>query len=191
MPIYQVNELVRELCSLGYKCRAGDLYADIGHAQRPYFERWLSNRDGFVSFEAGNIDYVGFEDVVRMGPFFNVYFLIENSFIVDEDENAHILLDASPYYKLYNGTIKNFNWSGGILADILRTDNFLYEKVSADLMQEEVKKLSVRATNYACLIETRTWDTTGLASIFPIIDRIGFQVRELLKQVHLGENIQV
>ena len=55
-------------------------------------------------------------------------------------------------------------------------------------MKEEVRKISVRVANYACIVETRVWEPSGLASIYDVIDRIGLNVRELLKRIHLGDD---
>ena len=48
----------------------------------------------FCRMMSGNIDI---EEVMRMGPFYDIYCLVENDFIVDTDDNAHKLLDATPY----------------------------------------------------------------------------------------------
>jgi hypothetical protein len=56
-------------------------------------------------------------------------------------------------------------------------------------MKEEVRKISVRVTNYACIVETQVWEPSGLASIYDVIDRIGLNVRELLKRIHLEDDI--
>ena len=59
--------LVRELTELGVICRLGDIKRDVVPERRSYFERWLSNRDGFIRLIATNIDYIGIEEVMRMG----------------------------------------------------------------------------------------------------------------------------
>jgi hypothetical protein len=159
--------------------------------KRPYFERWLSNRDGFVRMLSGNIDYVGIEDVMRMGPFYNVYCLVENDFIIDADDNAHKLLDAAPYYQLYNGKVTSMGWSGGVVSNILAKDATLSSEFASNIMKEEVKKITLKAANYCCIIETRAWEPAGLASAFRIIDRIALDVRKLVKTIHLGENVDV
>ena len=58
-------------------------------------------------------------------------------------------------------------------------------------MKEEVRKISVKVADYACIIETRVWEPTGLADIYELVDRIGLNVKELLKQVHLGDDIEL
>lgn len=58
-------------------------------------------------------------------------------------------------------------------------------------MKEEVRNISIKVANYACVIETRAWEPVGLTSIYKIIDRIGSNVKELLKQVHLGDDSQL
>ena len=161
---------------------------DIPAALRPYFERWLLNRDGFVKIYDQNVDYIGVEDVVRMGPFFNVYCMLENEYIIENDENILKLLRASPYFNLHNGRVIQLGWSGGLLAQILTADNILYARFTKNIMKEEVRKISVRVANYACIVETQVWEPSGLASIYDVIDRIGLNVRELLKLVHLGDD---
>jgi hypothetical protein len=144
------------------------MQTDVPAALRPYFERWLQNRDGFLKIYDGNIDYIGIEDVVRMGPFFNVYCMLENKRIIENDENILKLLCARPYFDLRNGRVTKLGWSGGILADILTTDNILY--------------------TYACIVETQVWEPSGLASIYDVIDRIGLDIKELLKGIHLEDD---
>lgn len=188
MPVFEIKELVRALEQKGYSSRIGNMDLDVHPVRRPYFERWLSNRDGFVRMLSGNIDYLGVEDVVRMGPFFNVYSIVENDSIVDADENSHKLLDAGPYFELLGGKLARLGWSGGVIAGLLAKDTILSDTFSAGIMNEEVKKITLRASNYCCVIETRAWDPAGLASSFGIIDRIGHNIRKLIKAVHLGED---
>ena len=190
MPVFPLSALVDKLAGLGYRCRAGSLASDLDSARRPYFERWLSNRDGFVRMLSGSVDYIGIEEVVRMGPFYNVYCLVENNFIVDTDDNAHGLLDASPYYELYNGKVTSMGWSGGVVADVLAKDAELSEQFAAGVMNEEVKKITLKAANYCCVIETRAWEPAGLVSAFAIVDRIAYDVRKLIKAIHLGEYVE-
>jgi hypothetical protein len=97
-------------------------------------------------------------------------------------------LCASPYFNLHNGRVIKLGWSGGILADILTGDNTLYGYFIKNIMKEEVRKISVKVANYACIVETRVWEPSGLASIYEVIDRIGLNVKELLKRVHLGDD---
>ena len=188
MPIFQIENLVEELSSAGINCKIGKMQVDIPAALRPYFERWLLNRDGFLKIYSQNIDYIGVEDVVRMGPFFNVYCIIENQHIIENDENILKLLCANPYFDLRNGKVTKLGWSGGILADILTGDNILYGYFTKNIMKEEVRKISVKVANYACIVETQVWEASGLASIYNVIDRIGMNVKELLKRVHLGDD---
>ena len=97
--------LVDELSSIGVNCKVGNILFDISSVRRPYFERWLLHRDGFVKMYNENIDYIGIEDVVRIGPFYNVYCLIENQHITENDANSYKLLDADPYFNLHNGEV--------------------------------------------------------------------------------------
>jgi hypothetical protein len=189
MPPFQLSALVEKLEEQGFSCRIGSMELDVHPVKRPYFERWLSNRDGFVRMLSGNIDYVGIEDVMRMGPFYNVYCLVENDFIIDADDNAHKLLDAAPYYQLYNGKVTSMGWSGGVVSNILAKDATLSGEFASNIMKEEVKKITLKAANYCCIIETRAWEPAGLASAFRIIDRVALDVRKLVKTIHLGENV--
>lgn len=191
MPPFQLSALVEKLEEQGFSCRIGSMELDVHPVKRPYFERWLSNRDGFVRMLSGNIDYVGIEDVMRMGPFYNVYCLVENDFIIDADDNAHKLLDAAPYYQLYNGKVTSMGWSGGVVSNILAKDATLSGEFASNIMKEEVKKITLKAANYCCIIETRAWEPAGLASAFRIIDRIALDVRKLVKTIHLGENVDI
>lgn len=187
MPVFQLRALVDALTDRGYICEIGNL-ADIHPLRRPYFERWLFHRDGFVKM-TGNINYIGIEDVVRMGPFYNTYCLVENNYVVDTDDNAHKLLDAGPYYQLYNGKVTDMGWSGGVIANILAKDPLLSQNFAQNIMKEEVKSITLRAVNYACVIETRTWEPLGLASSFEIIDRIAYNIRQLIEAIHLGHSM--
>ena len=189
MPVFQLSELVRALRERGFSCRIGSMELDVHPMKRPYFERWLSNRDGFVRLMSCNIDFVGIEEVVRMGPFYDIYCLVENDFIIDADDNAHNLLDAAPYYKLSNGMMVDMGWSGGVIANILAKDTVLLKEFAGNIMKEELKMIMLKAANYCCVIETQTWEPVGLASAFKAIDRIAYNVRQLLKTVHLGEYI--
>ena len=191
MPVFALNSLIGALEEKGFSCRAGTLELDVHPMRRPYYERWLSHRDGFLRVMTGNVDYVGIEDVVRMGPFFNVYCLVENDFVFELDDNAHNLLDATPYFQLHNGKVSSMGWSGGVLANILAKDSELSQEFAKNVMKEEVKKLEVKAANYACIIETHVWEPAGLASIFGMIDRIALDVRKLVKSIHLGEKVDV
>ena len=191
LPVFQIQILVDELSSIGVNCKIGNILYDIPSVRRPYFERWLLHRDGFVKTYNENIDYIGIEDVVRIGPFYNVYCLIENQHITENDSDSYKLLCADPYFTLRNGEVTKLGWSGGVLADILANDSILYNSFATNIMKEEIRKLSVKVANFACVIETRTWEVNGLVSIYKVIDRIGFKVKELLKQVQLGNDIDL
>src|SRR5688572_4824993 len=138
MPVFELEALVRDLEAKGYSSRIGSMELDVHPVRRPYFERWLSNRDGFIRMLSGNVDYLSVEEVVRMGPFFNVYCIVENDFIIEADDNAHKLLDASPYYELLGGKATRLGWSGGVVATILAKDNTLSDEFSKSIMKEEV-----------------------------------------------------
>ena len=190
MPIFQLDKQVDAILDLGYGCRPGSM-RDVRPERQAYFERWLKNRDGFITMEQGNIDFIGIEEIVRMGPFFNVYFLIENDSLADNDINAHNLVDASPYYRLHNGKATDLGWSGGVLSTLLAKDAELSAELGKNIMKEEVKRINVKARDYCCIIETGVWDPAGLASVFGIVNRIGAHARKLLKQVHFGEEMNV
>ncbi|AFU60388.1 MAG: hypothetical protein QXX64_04535 [Nitrososphaera sp.] len=189
MPVFQLSALIDALEEQGFSCRVGSMELDVHPMKRPYFERWLSNRDGFLRMASGSVDFIGIEDVVRMGPFYNVYCLVENDFIVDTDDNAHKLLDAAPYFQLHNGKVTSMGWSGGVIANMLAKDTALSEEFACNIMKEEVKMITVKAANYCCIIETRAWEPVGLASAFATIDRIAHNIRRLVKTIHLGEYI--
>jgi len=187
LPVFELAALVRLLLEQGCRCEAGSL-ANVRSDRQAYYERWLKNRDGFVTMQGGNIDYIGIEEVVRMGPFFDVHCLVANDFVADNDDNAHNLLDASPYYQLKNGKATNLGWSGGVLSTYLAKDAKLNQAIAQSITREEVKRLKVKAHDYCCIIETCVWDPAGLASVFGIIDLMAMHTRKLLKQVHFGEN---
>ncbi len=188
MPVFDLAALVRLLSEQGHKCREGGM-ADIRPERRPYFERWLANRDGFVTMQGGNVDYVGIEEVVRMGPFFDIRCIVANDFVADNDDNAHNLLDASPYYELKKGRAANLGWSGGVLSTYLAKDADLTKALEQGITREEVKRLRAKAHDYCCIIETAVWDPSGLAAVFGIIDAMAMHARKLLKQVHFGEYV--
>jgi hypothetical protein len=187
MPVFQLSALVRALGDQGFSCRIGNMELDVHFNKRPYFERWLFNRDGFVRLLSGNIDFVGIEEVVRMGPFYDIYCLVENDFIVDNDDNAHKLFDAAPYFELSNGKVAEMGWSGGVIANMLSKDTILSKEFTRNIMKEELKMIMLKASNYCCVIETQTWEPAGLASAFKAIDQIAHNVRQLVKTIHLGE----
>lgn len=187
MPPFPLSILVQALEDRGFSCRIGSIDLDVHPKKRSYFERWLSNRDGFVRILSGNIDFVGIEEVMRMGPFYDIYCLVENDFIVDADDNAHKLLDSAPYYTLSNGKVINMGWSGGVIANMLAKDTTLSNDFVGNIMKEELKRISIEAANYCCVIKTQAWEPAGLAEAFSAIDRIGYNVRQLLKRIHLGD----
>ena len=187
MPLFPLSALVQALGELGFRCRVGSMDPDVHPMKRPYFERWLSNRDGFVRVMSGSIDFIGMEEVVRMGPFYDIYCLVENDFIFDTDDNAHKLLDAAPYYTLSRGKVINMGWSGGVIANMLAEDAVLSKDLARNIMKEELKSITIKAANYCCVIETQAWDQAGLASAFTAINRIGYNVRQLVKTIHLGD----
>ena len=187
MPVFKLSSLIDALEEQGFSCRAGSMELDVHPMKRPYFERWLSNRDGFLRLMSGNVDFIGIEDVMRMGPFYNVYCLVENNSIIDADDNAHKLLDAAPYFQLHNGKVTSMGWSGGVIANMLAKDSVLSEEFARNIMKEEVKAITVKAANYCCIVETRAWEPAGLASAFPTIDKIAHNIRRLVKTIHLGE----
>lgn len=184
-----MDDLVLELTELGVICRVGDIERDIAIERRPYFDRWLSNRDGFIKLRAANIDYIGVEEVMRMGAFFDVYCLIENQFVSENDDNSYTLFQASPFFTLRNGILETMGWSGGVLAGILSKDGILNEFFRKSIMEEQTRRISVRVANLACIIQTRIWEYHDLASIYSILDRIALNIRTLTEQIHLGENI--
>jgi hypothetical protein len=187
MPPFPLSILVQALEDRGFSCRIGSIDLDVHPKKRSYFERWLSNRDGFVRILSGNIDFVGIEEVMRMGPFYDIYCLVENDFIVDADDNAHKLLDSAPYYTLSNGKVINMGWSGGVIANMLAKDTALSNDFAGNIMKEELKRISIEAANYCCVIKTQAWEPAGLAEAFSAIDRIAYNVRQLLKRIHLGD----
>ena len=187
MPPFPLSILMQALEDRGFSCRIGSIDLDVHPKKRSYFERWLSNRDGFVRILSGNIDFVGIEEVMRMGPFYDIYCLVENDFIVDADDNAHKLLDSAPYYTLSNGKVINMGWSGGVIANMLAKDTTLSNDFAGNIMKEELKRISIEAANYCCVIKTQAWEPAGLAEAFSAIDRIGYDVRQLLKRIHLGD----
>src|SRR5688500_20099755 len=134
MPLFPLSALVRALQEQGFSYRIGSIELDVHPTRRPYFERWLSNRDGFVRMMSGSIDFVGIEEVMRMGPFYDIYCLVENDFIVDTDDNAHKLLDATQYYTLSNGKVIKMRWSGGVIATMLDKDTVLSQDFDMNIM---------------------------------------------------------
>jgi hypothetical protein len=189
MPVMRNDEIVTLLMENGVSSRIGNFLSDVDEFYRPYFERWLMNRDGFLTILSGNIDYVGSEEIMRFGPFHNMYCLIYNIHLMESDVNHGMLLNASPFYRLVDGNVDEFGWSGSVLAERLNDDEGFCRAIRKKILNEEVRSISVRVVNYACLIESTAWDPVGFVSAFLIINEIGGIVRNLLANIHLGEKV--
>lgn len=185
----RIDEIITLLVENGIRSRIGNILSDVGEPYRPYFGQWLMNRDGFLTLLDGNIDFIGSEEVVRFGPFHNMYSLICNMHLIEADRNHGMLLNASPFYRIIDGNVDEVGWSGSVLAERLNNDEGLYLAVRQKILDEEVRSISVRVVNYACLIESRAWEPKGFVSAFLIINKIGGIVRSLLSNVHLGEKV--
>jgi hypothetical protein len=189
MPILQLSEIINMLCALGIQSRVGVMESDIDELYKPYYEQWLANRDGFIKILTGNIDYVGTEEIMRLGPFHNMYCLIHNSHLMETHPDHPKLLNTLPYYKLNKGKVDEIGWNGSILAERLNKDNILCSRISRNIVDEEVRSISIRVVNYGCLIQTKVWDPKGFVTIYDIIDSIGKSVKNLLEEIHIGEEI--
>lgn len=189
MPILQIKEIIDLLGLEDIKCRIGRYDSDIPQRYRPYFEKWLGNRDGFIRMLSGSIDYVGSEDVVRMGPFHNIYCLVQNQYLVENDLNHQNLLNSKLWYSLNDGVVDEAGWSGSILASRLTKDqhnsNFLFQS----LKSEVTRTVSVRVVNLACLIECRIWHPREFVFLYEFLDNIAMNIQDLLSKVHVGENM--
>ncbi|MDW0151117.1 MAG: hypothetical protein QOK85_00210 [Nitrososphaeraceae archaeon] len=189
MPILQIKEIIDLLGLDDIKCRIGRYDSDIPQRYRPYFEKWLGNRDGFIRMLSGSIDYVGSEDVVRMGPFHNIYCLVQNQYLVENDLNHQNLLNSKLWYSLNDGIVDEAGWSGSILASRLTKDqhnsNFLFQS----LKSEVTRTVSVRVVNLACLIECRIWHPREFVFLYEFLDNIAMNIQDLLSEVHVGENM--
>ena len=189
LPILQIKEIIDLLGLDDIKCRIGRFDSDIPQRYRPYFEKWLSNRDGFIRMLSGSIDYVGSEDVVRMGPFHNIYCLVQNQYLVENDLNHQNLLNSKLWYSLNDGVVDEAGWSGSILASRLTKDqhnsNFLFQS----LKSEVTRTVSVRVVNLACLIECRIWHPREFVFLYEFLDNIAMNIQDLLSEVHVGENM--
>jgi hypothetical protein len=189
LPILQIKEIIDLLGLDDIKCRIGRYDSDIPQRYRPYFEKWLGNRDGFIRMLSGSIDYVGSEDVVRMGPFHNVYCLVQNQYLVENDLNHQNLLNSKLWYSLNDGVVDEAGWSGSILASRLTKDqhnsNFLFQS----LKSEVTRTVSVRVVNLACLIECRIWHPREFVFLYEFLDNIAMNIQDLLSEVHVGENM--
>jgi len=189
MPILQLGEIINMLRALGIQSRVGVMEFDIDELYKPYYEQWLANRDGFIKILTGNIDYVGTEEIMRLGPFHNMYCLIHNSHLMETHPDHPKLLNALPCYKLNKGKVDEIGWNGSILAERLNKDNILCSRISRNIVDEEVRSISIRVVNYGCLIQTKVWDPKGFVTIYDIIDSIGKSVKNLLEEIHIGEEI--
>jgi hypothetical protein len=189
MPILQLGEIINMLRALGIQSRVGVMESDIDELYKPYYEQWLANRDGFIKILTGNIDYVGTEEIMRLGPFHNMYCLIHNSHLMETHPDHPKLLNALPCYKLNKGKVDEIGWNGSILAERLNKDNILCSRISRNIVDEEVRSISIRVVNYGCLIQTKVWDPKGFVTIYDIIDSIGKSVKNLLEEIHIGEEI--
>jgi hypothetical protein len=189
MPILQLSEIINMLRALGIQSRVGVMESDIDELYKPYYEQWLANRDGFIKILTGNIDYVGTEEIMRLGPFHNMYCLIHNSHLMETHPDHPKLLNTLPCYKLNKGKVDEIGWNGSILAERLNKDNILCSRISRNIVDEEVRSISIRVVNYGCLIQTKVWDPKGFVTIYDIIDSIGKSVKNLLEEIHIGEEI--
>jgi hypothetical protein len=189
MPILQLGEIINMLRALGIQSRVGVMESDIDELYKPYYEQWLENRDGFIKVLTGNIDYVGTEEIMRLGPFHNMYCLIHNTHLMETHPDHPKLLNALPCYKLNKGKVDEIGWNGSILAERLNKDNILCSRISRNIVDEEVRSISIRVVNYGCLIQTKVWDPKGFVTIYDIIDSIGKSVKNLLEEIHIGEEI--
>ena len=181
MPTFQ-KELLVSLLSQKYDldCKIG-LEDDISKNKK-YFKKWLLNNNaGFIIVQNSTIEYIGFEDVVRLGPFFNVYCLIENNNIF-ENIDGYSLLNSFPYYEIIEGKLKNLGWSGSILANVLTNDVEIYEFFSKNIDKESVRKIRVKAANFGIVIETQIWEPSEFSEIYPLISKIGFHINQLISE---------
>jgi hypothetical protein len=189
LPILQIKEIIDLLGLDDIKCRIGRYDSDIPQRYRPYFEKWLGNRDGFIRMLSGSIDYVGSEDVVRMGPFHNIYCLVQNQYLVENDLDHQNLLNSKLWYSLTDGVVDEVGWSDSILASRLtkdqRNSNFLFQS----LKSEVTRTVSVRVVNMACLIECRIWHPREFVFLYEFLDNIAINIQDLLSEVHVGENM--
>ncbi|HTH20964.1 MAG TPA: hypothetical protein VL854_01990 [Nitrososphaeraceae archaeon] len=189
MPILQFEEIINMLRDLGIQSRAGVIESDIDELYKPYYEQWLANRDGFVKILTGYIDYVGTEEIMRLGPFHNMYCLTHNSHLMENHPDHGKLLNALLYYKLNKGKVNQIGWYGSILAERLNNDDILCSRISRNILDEEVRSISIRVVNYGCLIQTKVWDPIGFVTMYDIIDSIGKGAKNLLEEIHIGEEI--
>lgn len=191
MPIFQIDSLIDGLTNTGVQCRRGILDNDVEKTLQPYYERWLCNRDGFVKINDSYIDYIGVEEVMRMGPFFDVFCLLKNRSIINSDRNAHELVSCYPQFMFRNGKIVSLGWTGGLLSHYLAKDDSISASIARIPAGEEFAKLFVRAADFCCIIQTQVWEPLGVVSVYPLISQIGNNIKNLLKLVHLGETSEI
>jgi hypothetical protein len=189
LPILQIKEIIDLLGLDDIKCRIGQYDSDIPQRYRPYFEKWLGNRDGFIRMLSGSIDYVGSEDVVRMGPFHNIYCLVQNQYLAENDLNHQNLLNSKLWYSLTDGVVDEAGWSGSILASRLTKDHRNSRFLFQSLKSEVTRTVSVRVVNMACLIECRIWHPREFVFLYEFLDNIAINIQDLLSEVHVGENM--
>ena len=189
LPILQIKEIIDLLGLDDIECRIGRYDSDIPQRYRPYFEKWLGNRDGFIRMLSGSIDYVGSEDVVRMGPFHNIYCLVQNQYLVENDLNHQNLLNSKLWYSLNDGVVDEAGWSGSILASRLTKDQHISNFLFQSLKSEVTRTVSVRVVNLACLIECRIWHPREFVFLYEFLDNIAMNIQDLLSEVHVGENM--
>lgn len=191
MPIFQTDLLIEGLRNTGVRCRRGTLDTDVDKTLQPYFERWLCNRDGFVKFDDSSIDYIGMEEVMRMGPFFDIFCLLINPSIIDSDRNAHELVSCYPQFMYRSERIVSLGWTGGLLCHYLAKDEAISDSIARIPPGEEFAKLFVRPADFCCIIQTQVWEPLGLITVFPLINQIGNNIKKLLNLVHLGETTEI
>ena len=189
LPILQIKEIIELLGLEDIRCRIGQFNTDILPQYRPYFEKWLTNRDGFITMLSGSIDYVGSEDVVRMGPFHNIYCLVQNKFLIENDFNHQNLLNSKLWYSLTDGVVNEAGWSGSILATRLNNDQRISNFLFQNLKSEVTRTISTRVVNLACLIECRIWHPREFVFLYELLDNVAMNIRSLLGDLHLGEKI--
>ena len=68
-------------------------------------------------------------------------------------------------------------------------DSSLCREVRGKILDLEVRSISVKVANYACLIESKAWDAAGFVTAYPIIDQICGNIKRLLNDIHLGDDI--
>jgi hypothetical protein len=177
--------------NIGVPCRRGILDCDVDKTLQPYYERWLCNRDGFVKVDDSSIDFIGMEEVMRMGPFFDIFCILKNPSLIDSDRNAHELVSCYPQFMFRNGKIVSLGWTGGLLSHYLARDDAISDSIARIPPGEEFAKLFIRAADFCCIIQTQVWEPSGLVTVYPLINQIGSNIKNLLKLVHLGEATEI